>query len=94
MRNLIVLNKATLFKQAWRIQNNPKLIVSQIFRAKYSDIGFDNSLRGKIPRSSSWGGRSIMRIVEFMSPGVGKIVGNGKLQMSWTQFGWEVSRQF
>ena len=37
LRNLIAQNKAILFKQAWRIQNNPNLLVSQIFRAKYSE---------------------------------------------------------
>ena len=78
LRNLEAINSATLFKQAWRIQNNQGLLVSKVFRAKYSDSWFGKSIRGKIPKNSSWGGRSIMKSVKQMECGIGKIIGNGK----------------
>lgn len=37
LRNLLAINKATLFRQVWRMHHNPQLLASQMFRAKYFD---------------------------------------------------------
>lgn len=64
LRNLENLNKATLFKQYWCIHCNRDLLVSLVFREKYSEQWFQKSMEGKIPQRSSWGGRSIMKSVQ------------------------------
>lgn len=61
------------------MQNNQSLLVSKVFRAKYTNSWFENNKRGKIPQSSSWGGgRSIMKSVDLTREGLGKRVINGK----------------
>lgn len=91
LRNLMAVNSANLFKQAWRIQNNQSLLVSKVFRAKYTDTWFEKSSRGKVPHVSSWGGRSTMKSVRQMASGIGKTIGNGKsttiLNTLWAEEG-------
>lgn len=48
LKNLSIMNQTTLFKKAWRINQNNQLLVSKIFRAKYSPNWFTKSMHGKL----------------------------------------------
>lgn len=76
LRNLQSLNKALLFKQAWRMESKQSLLISKVFRAKYSSNWSANSLKGKIPETCTWGSRRTMKAVKDMSQGVGHVIGD------------------
>lgn len=76
--NLQSMNQALLFKQAWRMEIKHDLMVSKIFRAEYSSNWFGKSLKGEIPKVSTWGSRTIMSSVTNMKESVGKIIENGE----------------
>lgn len=88
IQNIESLNHALLFKQAWRIQSQPNLLVSKIFNAKYQGRWFKKSMEEGSPvRSSSWGARSIMRSVCSLKAGTRRVVGNGE-SISITEDVW------
>ncbi|XP_021844939.1 uncharacterized protein [Spinacia oleracea] len=90
VRNIENLNKALLFKQAWRMHSNPSSLMAQIFSSKYQSSWFENSKNGIIPHSVSWGARSIMRSVGDLSSGLRRVVGDGR-QTHITEDVWATS---
>lgn len=53
LKDMEALNQALLFKQAWRIQSNQSLLVSEIFKAIYANDWLRKGLRGSWPKNST-----------------------------------------
>lgn len=60
------------------METKQSLLISKVFRAKYSNKWFGNSLKGKISKTDMWGSRSIMKAVMDMAEGVGYLLGDGR----------------
>ncbi|KAL9672157.1 hypothetical protein QQ045_028405 [Rhodiola kirilowii] len=73
LKNFHLVNMALLIKQAWRIHNNPELMLSKLYKARY----FCNSeiFQADIETRPSWAWRSIFEGIQIL-----------KLRQFWRSF--------
>ncbi|XP_074283561.1 uncharacterized protein LOC141608108 [Silene latifolia] len=77
LRNIQVMNQALLAKNYNRIMNNPQLLLSKVFKAKYSkDCGVIPPLKRNHYRPS-WGLKSILKAAHKLQDGFAWKLGNG-----------------
>uniref|UniRef100_A0A803KVF9 Reverse transcriptase domain-containing protein n=1 Tax=Chenopodium quinoa TaxID=63459 RepID=A0A803KVF9_CHEQI len=77
-RNVSMLNKALIFKQAWRIHKEGKSLVSRVLKGKYHHSPIELAKRNKMPSKVSWEFRSMIKVAQQMKEGVGKCISNGR----------------
>ncbi|CAN0915030.1 Putative ribonuclease H protein At1g65750 [Linum grandiflorum] len=74
-RHLGAFNQALLARQCWRILQQPDLLISQMYKAKY--FNRTNILRAKLGSNPSWGWRSILHGRDLLVKGLCWQVGDG-----------------
>lgn len=89
LRHIENLNTTFVGKQAWRIHNNPQLLVSRIMTAKYKCSPIEKvRLVNNIPLAS-WGFRSMFTAAEWLKRGLRSYLGDGstiEIEMdAWVQ---------
>ncbi|KAL2942986.1 LINE-1 retrotransposable element ORF2 protein [Bienertia sinuspersici] len=84
IRNLEAFNIALCAKQAWRIHNNPQLLVSRVLTKKYKASPIELAFQGKILATSSWAMRSMINSASTLKEGIGTQIGNGRNTNIWS----------
>jgi hypothetical protein len=80
-RDLVVFNKALLAKRLWRLLQNPKSLVSKIFKAKYHPNV--SILEAKVGKRPSFTRRSIISAKIVIHHGLIWRIGDGKDARIW-----------
>ncbi|KAL2901420.1 LINE-1 reverse transcriptase-like protein [Bienertia sinuspersici] len=84
IRNLESFNIALCARQAWRIHNNPQLLVSRVIRNKYKASPIVLARQDSNLATSSWGMRSMVNSAAKLKDGIGTQIGNGKSTKIWS----------
>ncbi|KAL2900689.1 hypothetical protein RDABS01_025771 [Bienertia sinuspersici] len=87
LRRIDLLNKALLCKQGCRMKENPSLLVSKIYKAKYGDEWFEHAREGKLKGKGSWAAKGIFRSITSFKERFKKRIGNG-LKTNITEDSW------
>ncbi|XP_021857652.1 uncharacterized protein [Spinacia oleracea] len=91
LRNLELYNKAFLMKQAVRIHQNPKLLVAQVMTSAYKKTPLEAGLENSVKQKTSWGFKGMVRSVQSMKEGFGKVIAAGNSLISHCY--WVPSRE-
>ncbi|KAL2938392.1 hypothetical protein RDABS01_021841 [Bienertia sinuspersici] len=74
LRNVEVLNKALLAKQAWRLDQQPTLLLARVYSTKYKMSAMAHGLLGGSTARTTWGFRSLSKSVQACRSGFGNTV--------------------
>ncbi|XP_056698571.1 uncharacterized protein [Spinacia oleracea] len=81
LRNVETYNKASLAKQAFRIQNTPSLLISRVMKAAYKNSPVEAILNKDIHCRASWGFRGLCKSVQEISTSVGRVIHRGDIDI-------------
>ncbi|XP_056691774.1 uncharacterized protein [Spinacia oleracea] len=91
LRNVESFNNALLVKQAFRIHNNPSLLLSKVMTSAYKRSPVEAAMTNNIHQKSSWGYRGLCMCVQKAKKGIGMTVIRGNTPIN--QDNWLPSRK-
>ncbi|XP_021866146.1 uncharacterized protein [Spinacia oleracea] len=89
IRSAELVNDTPLFKQAFRIHNNPNLLISRVVNSRQGCLVCSNLSKIGLAQNSSWGKRSLFQAVKKFEKGLAWKIGEGSkvkaVSMPWVE---------
>ncbi|XP_056690188.1 uncharacterized protein [Spinacia oleracea] len=81
LRNIDTYNKALLAKQAFRIHNNPSILLARVMKAAYKKSPVEAALNKDICNNASWGYKGLCKSIQEISNNVGRVIYRGNVDI-------------